>query len=151
MKIFSFHQSSLGPLALMQKKRGGGNSFPLRSKIFLDVGHSGSIFSGKGVPLQYIVSNLFQDNFLEFSTCHIVPLFHFLSELCLVAQSCLTFSYPMDWSPPGSSVHGDPPGKNTGVSCHALLQGIFPIQDRTQVSDIAGGFFTNWATREALL
>ena len=23
-----------------------------------------------------------------------------------VAQSCLTFSYPMDYSPPGSSVHG---------------------------------------------
>ena len=34
----------------------------------------------------------------------------------------------MDCSPPGSSVHGDSPGKNTGVGCHALLQGIFPIQ-----------------------
>ena len=31
-------------------------------------------------------------------------------------------------SPPGSSVHGDSPGKNTGVGCHALLQGIFPTQ-----------------------
>ena len=29
---------------------------------------------------------------------------------------------------PHSSVHGDSPGKNTGVGCHALLQGIFPIQ-----------------------
>ena len=28
----------------------------------------------------------------------------------------------------GSSVHGDSPGKNTGVGCHALLQGIFPAQ-----------------------
>ena len=28
----------------------------------------------------------------------------------------------------GSSVHGDSPGKNTGVSCCALLQRIFPIQ-----------------------
>ena len=26
------------------------------------------------------------------------------------------------------SVHGDSPGKNTGVGCHTLLQGIFPIQ-----------------------
>ena len=34
----------------------------------------------------------------------------------------------MDWSPPDSSVHGDSPGKNTGVCCHALLQGIFPTQ-----------------------
>ena len=24
--------------------------------------------------------------------------------------------------------HGDSPGKNTGVGCHALLQGIFPTQ-----------------------
>ena len=31
-------------------------------------------------------------------------------------------------SPPGSSVHGDSPGKNTGVGCHTLLQGIFPTQ-----------------------
>ena len=31
-------------------------------------------------------------------------------------------------SPPGSFVHGDFPGKNTGVGCHSLLQGIFPTQ-----------------------
>ena len=36
----------------------------------------------------------------------------------------------------------DPPGKNTGVGCHFLLQGIFPPQDQTRVSLIAGGFFT---------
>ena len=34
----------------------------------------------------------------------------------------------MDCSPPGSSVHGDSPGKNTGVGSHALLQGILPTQ-----------------------
>ena len=48
--------------------------------------------------------------------------------LCLVTQSCLILSDPMDCSPPGSSVHRDSPGKNTGVGCHALLQGIFPTQ-----------------------
>ena len=31
-------------------------------------------------------------------------------------------------SPPGSSVHGASPGKNTGVGCHDFLQGIFPTQ-----------------------
>ena len=46
----------------------------------------------------------------------------------LVAQLCLTLFDPMECSPPGSSVHGDSPGKNTGVGCHALLQGIFPTQ-----------------------
>ena len=44
----------------------------------------------------------------------------------LVAQSCPTLCDPMDHSPPGSSVNGDSPGKNTGVGCHALLQGICP-------------------------
>jgi len=34
----------------------------------------------------------------------------------------------MNCGPPGSSVHGDSPGKNTGAGCHALLQGIFPTQ-----------------------
>ena len=48
--------------------------------------------------------------------------------LCLVALSCPTLCDLMDCSPPGSSVHGDSPGKNTGVGCHALLQGLFPTQ-----------------------
>ena len=47
---------------------------------------------------------------------------------CLVVQSCLTLCDPMDCSPPVSSVHGDFPGQNTGVGCHALLQGIFSTQ-----------------------
>ena len=35
----------------------------------------------------------------------------------------------LEWvGPPGSSVHGDSPGKNIGVGCHALLQGIFPTR-----------------------
>ena len=36
----------------------------------------------------------------------------------------------------------DSPGQNTGVGCHALLQGIFPTRDQIQVSHIASGFFT---------
>ena len=48
--------------------------------------------------------------------------------LCLVTQSCLILWDPMDCNLSGSSVHGDSPSKNTGVGCHALLQGIFPTQ-----------------------
>jgi len=33
----------------------------------------------------------------------------------LVAQLCSTLCDPMDYSSPGSSVHGASPGKNTGV------------------------------------
>ena len=47
--------------------------------------------------------------------------------LCLVAQSCPTLFDPVDHNPPGSSVHGDSPGKNTGMGCH-VFQGIFPTQ-----------------------
>ena len=43
-------------------------------------------------------------------------------------KSLSTLSDLMDCSLPGSLVHGDSLGRNTGVSCHALLQGIFPTQ-----------------------
>ena len=44
-------------------------------------------------------------------------------------QSCPILCDPMDSSPPGSSVHGDSPGKNTGVGCYVLLQMIFLTQE----------------------
>ena len=44
-------------------------------------------------------------------------------------QSCLTLCDPIYSSPPGSSVHGDSPGKNTEVGCHTFLHGIFPTQE----------------------
>ena len=48
--------------------------------------------------------------------------------LCLVTQLCPTLCDPVDCSLPGFSVHGDSPGKNTGVAYHALFQGIFLTQ-----------------------
>ena len=50
---------------------------------------------------------------------------------CLGAKSlqlCPTRCHPMDLSPPGSSIHGDSPGKNNGMGCYPLLQGIFWTQ-----------------------
>ena len=38
-------------------------------------------------------------------------------------QSCLTLCDPMDCSLPGSSAHGDSPGKNTRVSCQCPSPG----------------------------
>ena len=43
-------------------------------------------------------------------------------------SACLTLCDSMDCSLLGSCLHGDSPHKNTGVSCHAHLQGIFPTQ-----------------------
>ena len=54
--------------------------------------------------------------------------------LCLVTQSCPTLCDLMDCSPPGSSVYGDSPDKNTGVGGCALLRGIFPTQGSEPVS-----------------
>ena len=43
-------------------------------------------------------------------------------------QSCLTLCNPVDYSLPGSVCPWDSPGKNTGMGCHALPEGIFPTQ-----------------------
>ena len=67
-----------------------------------------------------------------------------------VTESCLTFCDPRYYSLPGSSVHGDSLGKNTGLGCHSLLLGKLPnpgIEPRSPARTI-GGFFTIWATRE---
>ena len=56
---------------------------------------------------------------------------HYLSKSFWCAkllQLCPTLCDPLDCSPPGSSVYGDSLGKNIGVSCYALLQGIFLMQ-----------------------
>ena len=94
-------------------------------------------------------------------------------------QLCLTLCDPMDYSPPGSSVHGIPRARileskvKVAQSCPALCDPIdytvhgilqarilewvaFPFsrgssqpRDQAQVSCTAGGFFTSRATREA--
>ena len=79
--------------------------------------------------------------------------------LCMHAkslQSCLTLCDPMDYcGPPSSSCPWDSPSNNTGVGCHALLQGIFPTQGlgpHLQAPPaLAGGFFTTSAASEAVI
>ena len=55
---------------------------------------------------------------------------------CLVAQPCPTLCNLMDCSLPGSTFHGDSPGKNTAVGCHAVLQGIEPRSPTLQVDSL---------------
>ena len=40
------------------------------------------------------------------------------------------------------------PGKNTGVGCHFLFQGIFPTQGWTHISSIGRWILYHWATWE---
>ena len=46
--------------------------------------------------------------------------------LCLVTQLCSTFCSPMEGSPPGFSVPGYSPGKNTEVGCPGPPPGDLP-------------------------
>ena len=59
-------------------------------------------------------------------------------------RSCLTLCGPQDCSPPGSSVHGDSPGKNTGVGWNLPDLGTEPKSLTPPV--LAGGFFTSSTT-----
>ena len=59
----------------------------------------------------------------------------------LSSQSCLTLCDLEVCNLPGTSVHGNSPGKNTGVGCYALLRGSSQPRDWTQVSHIASIFF----------
>ena len=51
-------------------------------------------------------------------------------QLCMCACSVVfdSLATPMASSPLAFSVHGIIPGKDTGVHCHFLLQGVFPSQ-----------------------
>ena len=57
---------------------------------------------------------------------------------------------PMDCSLPGSSVHGILQARILEWVAIPFSRGSSQPRDRTQVSCIAGGFFTNRAMREAL-
>ena len=70
--------------------------------------------------------------------------------LCLVAQSYRTLYNLMDCSPPGSSVLGMSQTRTLEWVAMPSSRGSSQPRDRTQVSHIEGGFFTVWATREAL-
>ena len=101
------------------------------------------------LQLQFLVNN--SCNLLNLLVFAFVCLPHFVVYyVCLVVQSYLTLCDATDYSPPGSSVHGDSPGKNTGVGCRVLLPpGSSQSKDWIQISCTAGRFFTSWATREA--
>jgi len=66
-----------------------------------------------------------------------------------VVQSCLTLCDPVDCSPPGYSVHGILQAIILEWVTISFSRGSSQPRDWTQVSCIAGRFFTIWATREA--
>ena len=94
-------------------------------------------------PILFRVSNFF----FNLWTCHLSA--YYTSVLtCLVSQSCLTLWDPIDCSPPGSSVHGILQARILEWVSMLSSRGSFQPRDGTQVSHIAGWFFTIWATSE---
>ena len=91
---------------------------------------------------------------LKFNYNYISDLRSLLKFICVATKerypwSCYSLShfwlFATPWTVQPTSLPwpwDDFPGKNTGVGCHSLLQGIFPPKDWTHVSCIAGGFFT---------
>ena len=65
-------------------------------------------------------------------------------------QLCPTPCDPMECSPPGSSVRGILQARILEWVAIPFSRGSSQPRDRTWVSCITGGFFTSWATREAL-
>ena len=86
---------------------------------------AGRFFTNWAIREIQIIYNLCLNFLLKYSRFTVLVNFCLTAKWFLVPQLCPTLCSPMDCSPPGSSVHGDSPGKNTGVGCHALLQGIF--------------------------
>ena len=66
-----------------------------------------------------------------------------------VAQSCLILCNPMDCTRLLCSC--DFPGKNTGVGCHFLLQGIFPTQELNLGLLHCRQILSYWATWEIII
>ena len=65
----------------------------------------------------------------------------------LITRSCLTLCQPMDCSPPGSSAHGILLARILEWVAMPSSRESSQPRDRTEVSHIAGGCFTIWATR----
>ena len=108
----------------------------------------------KGVALNQIKSNWNLHRNFPFITFIYVLVAETVSDsllavLCLVIQSCLTLCDPMDCSLPGSSVHGILQARILEWIAMPSFRGSSWPRDQTQVSCIADGFFTIWATREA--
>jgi len=65
-----------------------------------------------------------------------------------VAQSCPTLCDPVDYNPPGNSVHGILQARILKWVAMPFSRGSSQPRDQTLVSCIAGRFFTISATRE---
>ena len=108
---------------------------------------------------QFLLCSLLETCFLGWSVSPLLLAWDLLSgprhqfvnvSMIVCAQLCSTLCDPMDCSPPGSSVHGILQARILEwVAMPFSRESSWP-RGRTQISRIAGRFFTFWATRKAL-
>ena len=114
----------------------------IRSKLGFEL--EGSKQSCK-IQWKYIHYALHKDNYRSFWVVFLEA-----GNKVLVAESCPTLCNPMDYSPPGSSVHGILQTRILEWVAISSSRGSSQPRDRTQVFCITGRFFTIWATKKPL-
>ena len=90
------------------------------------------VFHPNNKSLKFFFSLPFSWNYTFLIASVITNIIHPVCMCATSLQPWLRLCDPMDCSAPGSSVHGESPGKSTGVGCHVLLQGIFLTQGLNQ-------------------
>ena len=117
VKVSACNVGDLGSIPGSGRSLGEGNGNPLQYSCLENPTDGGQGHKESDMTEQLNFHFHFLMGLYLFQWCHAV-----------LTQLCQMLSDPIDCSLPGSSVYGIFLGKNTGVGCHALLQGIFPTQ-----------------------
>ena len=131
------------------EERGGGNQEETEMKKILTVAQDGAVQNQGCCPRELPRYERPTGTSLKKASFHPIgrkfyPLLSsILHVLCLVAQSCPTLCNSMDCSPPGSSVHGILQARILEWLAMSFSKGSSQPRDGTQVSCLAGGFFTS--------
>ena len=76
---------------------------------------------------------------------------HTYTHVCVLSRPAASNSlWPVDCCPPGSSIRGIPQVRILQWVAISFSRGSSQPRDQTQVSCIAGGFFTIWTNREVI-
>ena len=114
-----------------------------------DLTYSQNVLTFVYLYLQTVSQDSFSEMEILDQRCNLCSFYNVLRKVkVLVTHSCLTLCDPMDGSPPYSSVHGILQAVLEWVAIPFSTASSWP-RDQTQVSCIAGGFFTLWAARGA--
>ena len=105
-------------------------------------------FKSKSVLLIFSSKSFIESDLTFRSLIHFVFIFVYGVSEVKVSQLCLTLCNPMDYTRHG--VLGILQARILEWVAFSFSRGSSQPRDWTQVSHVAGGFFTSWATREGV-